>query len=250
MISSIATSEKRQGNLENGWTSPVHIELRHGSQFNPLNEKEDTNHALEHQPWRSWNELKGKFNCPDSENKYISNVNDLLHSESFAAPKSCSAAKYKNTRSSLHLPSSNNRTPPPTRTPSFAGSSSKKRILMKPRLAHDGSQHRKPASHADDTYTINTEREEDLPGDVCQGHSRKKRWHATSQPIGGSSPDHAVSRIARTKTREASYGKHSRNLRDPSARRHRYGIDYEPRNTRGTQGRQSESSSERGRRTD
>ena len=78
--------------------TPLHIELRHGSQLNPLNEKEDTNHAIEHQPWRSWNELKGKFNCSDRENRYKSNVNDPLHSESPAASNSCSGARYKNTQ--------------------------------------------------------------------------------------------------------------------------------------------------------
>ena len=92
--------------------TPLHIELRHGSQHNPLNGKEDTNHAIEQQPWRSWNEKKERFNCSGSENRYTSNVNDRLHSESSPTPIRCSAAKYKNTRSSLHPPSSIKHTPP------------------------------------------------------------------------------------------------------------------------------------------
>ena len=92
--------------------TPLHIELRHGSQHNLLNKKEDTTHTIDHQPRRSWNELKGKPSCFDRENRYKSDGNDLLHSESPEASKSCSGARYKNAQSGLHSPSHINRTPP------------------------------------------------------------------------------------------------------------------------------------------
>ena len=92
--------------------TPLHIELRLGSHHNLLNQKEDTTHTIDHQPRRSWNELKGKPSCFDRENIYKSDGNDLLHSESPEASNSCSGARYKNAKSGLHSPSHNNRHPP------------------------------------------------------------------------------------------------------------------------------------------
>ena len=56
--------------------TPLQFELRLGSQHNLLNQKEDTNHTIDHQPWKSWSQKQGKSSCSDRENRYKSNVNN------------------------------------------------------------------------------------------------------------------------------------------------------------------------------